>query len=348
MIKSVLYSTVMVFCGAYSEYSLAGPGDCVNTSGNQVADIYLGNITLSQSTNTPNHILYDKELSSTLLTAVCDCDENSYASHTRFSGDKNSYSSYVDNWNGFNWYSVPGFNYLAYSLEVDVYDESYSSFRRLNIPFSGYSNHVPESNCRGPSTLSSLTKGRLQIRLLRPVIGIENFDAPLGYFKMRREQTPTSSTPIIRRLDVRGSISSGHYCGVTGSNSVKHTFRTGFLTGFDDQIPSKNSSIPPLTTVVDITCNYSSVPVEIEFTGDFSTYGLKTNLDGVEIKSILSANTFGTNYIINNTTRKFQSSLDLNGLKRVQFSSGPILTKPQSQVTLGEYSATMYIRVNFK
>ncbi|TOJ35182.1 hypothetical protein CGI42_26185, partial [Vibrio parahaemolyticus] len=83
------------------------------------------------------------------------------------------------------------------------------------------------------------------------------------------------------------------------------------------------------------------IPVEIEFRGDFSEYGLKTNLDGVEIKSILSANVFGTNYIINNTTRKFQSSLDSNGLKRVQFSSAPILTKPKSQVTLGEYSATM-------
>ncbi len=348
MIKSVLYSMIMVFCVVYSECSLAGPGDCSNTSGNQIVDVRLGNVTLSQSTNTPNYIIYDQELSTSLLTALCDCDENSYASHTRFSGVKNSYSSFVDDWNGFIWYTVPNTNYLAYSLEVDLYDESYGSFRRLNIPFSGYSNHVPESNCRGPSTLSSLTKGRLQIRLLRSIIGTESFDAPLGYFKMRREQTPTSSSPIIRRLGVVGSLTSGHYCGVTGSNSVKNTFKTEFLTGFGDQIPSENSFIPPLTTVVNIICNYSLIPVEIEFRGDFSEYGLKTNLDGVEIKSILSANVFGTNYIINNTTRKFQSSLDSNGLKRVQFSSAPILTKPKSQVTLGEYSATMYIRVNFK
>ncbi|WP_219583355.1 hypothetical protein, partial [Vibrio parahaemolyticus] len=70
----------------YSECSLAGPGDCINTSGNQIADVRLGNVTLSQSTNTPNYIIYDQEVSTSLLTALCDCDENSYASHTRFSG----------------------------------------------------------------------------------------------------------------------------------------------------------------------------------------------------------------------------------------------------------------------
>ncbi|MDF4283796.1 hypothetical protein P3436_15835 [Vibrio parahaemolyticus] len=346
MMKSILFSIVIVF--SVVSYSEANTGDCINTSGNQRSNINLGAISLSQSTNVANHIIYDQEFSTTLLTATCDCPENWYVPTTKFSGNTNNFASFVDNFNGFTWYTLPGNSKFAYSFQVDLWNEWTGRTDRLSVPFDNFSNGVPESNCKGPATLSSLTRGRLQIRLLEPITGYEDFNAPVGYLKMRRAENPTSSTPVMRMVNVSATVFSGHYCGATGAFTNKYTFKTSFLSDFDDQMPSENDQIGRQTHITNIYCNYSNVPVEIEFTGDFSAYGLKTDLDGVEIKSVLSVGTFGTNYVINNVWNKFTTSLDSKGYKRIQFTSAPVLTKPKSQVTLGEYSATMRIRVNFK
>ncbi|HCG9115645.1 TPA: hypothetical protein NJ600_004337 [Vibrio parahaemolyticus] len=333
----------------FPDVSYAQTNNCVNTSGNQRTRIQLNAITLTQAQNVTNSIIYDNTFKTSLLTAECDCAADLWIAQTFFTGGTNPYATYVDNYDGSQWYTVPGSKGLAYALEVDVYDDYQGSFVKLDVPFGPYGNYVQDYNCKGPTTLSSLTKGRLRIRLLQPILGYELIDSsPVGYFRMRRGQSPDSSTDIIRLIEINGEISSGHYCNTSGAFTKKYTFNTSFLSDFDDQMPSENDQIAPQTHITNIYCNYSNVPVEIEFTGDFSAYGLKTDLDGVEIKSVLSVGTFGTNYVINNVWNKFNTSLDSNGHKRIQFTSAPVLTKPKSQVTLGEYSATMYMRVNFK
>ncbi|TPA27684.1 hypothetical protein DXJ84_11240 [Vibrio parahaemolyticus] len=346
MMKFVLYIFMIAFTVANSEYLYAYTGDCENISGNQRNDINLGVISLTQATNIANYIIYDQELTSETLVGLCDCDD-SFVQNTHFSGYLD-HSTLVDNYAGLSWYTIPGNNSFAFSLEVDVYDGYSDRFERLTVPFSDFNNNTSEKICKGPSTLSSLTRGRLRIRLLKPIIGIEDLNATLGYFKMRRNQAPVSSSPVFRMINVKGTISSAHQCSVTGSFTSKYTFATTFLNDFDDYIPSINTQMPPIKHVSHIYCNYSNVPVEIEFLGDFSAYGLKTDLDGVEIYSVLSILTFGSNDVIRNVSNKFLTSLDSNGYKRIQFTSVPILTLPKSQVTLGEYSATMHIRVNFK
>ncbi|EJG0767608.1 hypothetical protein C4G84_RS27960 [Vibrio parahaemolyticus O5:K30] len=346
MTKFVLYIFMIAFTVVNSEYLYAYTGDCVNISGNQRNDINLGVISLTQATNIANYIIYDQELTSETLVGLCDCDQGPVQG-TYFSGYQD-HSTFVDNYAGLSWYTIPDNNSFAYSLEVDIYDNHTLNFERQSVPFSTYNTNTPENSCEGPSTLSSLTRGRLKIRLLKPIIGRENLDETLGYFKMRRSQAPVSSTPVFRMINVKGTISSAPQCSVTGSFTSKYTFATTFLNDFDDRIPSINTQMPPQTHVSNIYCNYSNVPVEIEFLGDFSAYGLKTDLDGVEICSVLSVLTFGSNDVIRNVSNKFLTSLDANGYKRIQFTSLPILTLPKSQVTLGEYSATMHIRVNFK
>ncbi|HHY0535628.1 TPA: hypothetical protein ACVU5R_002731 [Vibrio parahaemolyticus] len=333
----------------FPDVSYAQTNNCVNTSGNQRTRIQLNTITLTQAQNVANSIIYDNTFKTPFLTAECDCAADLWIPLTFFSGDTNPHATYVGPYDGSQWYLLPGSKVLAYALEVDVYDEYQGSFVKLGVPFPPYGNNVPESNCKGPSTLSSLTKGRLRIRLLKPILGYESINnSPVGYFKMRRREAPDLSTDIMRLIEINGEISSGHYCHTSQAFTKKYTFNTSFLSDFDDQMPSENDQIGRQTHITNIYCNYSNVPVEIEFTGDFSAYGLKTDLDGVEIKSVLSVGTFGTNYVINNVWNKFNTSLDSNGHKRIQFTSVPVLTKPKSQVTLGEYSATMYMRVNFK
>ncbi|WP_159650415.1 hypothetical protein [Vibrio atypicus] len=333
----------------FPDVSYAQTFNCVNTSGNQRSVVQIGSITLTQAQNVANNIIYDNTFSTALLTAQCDCAVSWWVAETFFTGDTNPYATYVDNYDGVPWYSIPGTSNLAYSLETEIWNDWQSAFVKKTVPFGAYSNKTEESYCRGPSTLSSLTRGRLRIRLLAPIIGWQEINnSPLGYFKMRRRDHPDSSTAVMRLLEVNGRLSSGHYCNTTGAFNKKYEFKTSFLSDFDDQMPSENTQISPLIHVTNIYCNYSNVPVEIEFTGDFSEYGLKTDLDGVEIKSVLSVATFGTNYVINNVWNKFNTSLDSKGYKRILFTSAPVLTKPKSQVTLGEYSATMYIRVNFK
>ncbi|HBC3413369.1 hypothetical protein ACJO17_13110 [Vibrio parahaemolyticus] len=333
----------------FPDVSYAQTFNCVNTSGNQRTRVQLNTITLTQAQNVPNSIIYDQPYSTPLLTAECDCAENTWVAQTFFTGGTNPYATYVDNYDGSQWYTVPGSNVLAYALDTDIWNDSIGAYVKKDIPFTAYGNNVPESNCKGPSTLSSLTQGRLRIRLLNNIIGVEDINnSPIGYFRMRRGKSPDLSADLIRMVEINGQVFSGHNCFTTGAFTQKYTFKTSFLSDFDDQKISENTQIPPQTHITNIYCNYSNVPVEIEFTGDFSDYGLKTDLDGVEIKSVLSVGTFGTNYVINNVWNKFNTSLDSKGYKRIQFTSAPVLTKPKSQVTLGKYSATMRIRVNFK
>ncbi|MFA0105162.1 hypothetical protein AB4441_09090 [Vibrio splendidus] len=348
MNKWVLYTFVIVFTVVNSEYLYAYTGDCINISGNEDYRVNIGDISLTKSTNIANSIIYDQELTIPSLRAECDCSESAEIPGTMFTGDTSSYSDFVDNYKGLSWYTIPHQDDFAYSLEVDIYDGVNDIFQRKGIPFPSFANNTPEYNCKGPVSTNSLTKGRLRIRVLKPILGKQKIFNPLGYFRMRRSQAPAPSSPIFLRILAEGTISSAHQCSVTGSFTSKYTFATSFLNDFDNEHPSFNTQIPSQTHVSNIYCNYSNVPVEIEFLGDFSNYGLKTDLDGVQIFSVLPISIFGKKYIIRNTENKFLTSLDSNGYKKIQFTSVPILTLPKPQVTLGEYSATMHIRVNFK
>ncbi len=348
MNKWVLYTFMIVFMVVNSEYLYAYTGDCENISGNQNYTVNIGDISLTESTNIVNSIIYDQELTIVSLRAECDCTENANIHSTMFTGVPSSYSKFVDNYKGLSWYTIPLQDNVAYSLEVDIYDGVNDIYQRKGIPFPSFANNTPENNCKGPVSLNSLTKGRLKIRLLKPILGKEKVYNALGYFRMRRSQAPPLSSPIFLKILAKGTISSAHQCSVTGSFTSKYTFATSFLNDFDNQHPSFNTQIPYQTHVSNIYCNYSNVPVEIEFLGDFSNYGLKTDLDGVQIFSVLPISIFGKKYIIRNAENKFLTSLDSNGYKKVQFTSVPMLTLPKPQVTLGEYSATMHIRVNFK
>lgn len=321
-------------------------GSCYSLNGKEVG-IPL-DITLTEYNNYPGSIIFDEEVDTGVKQAQCDC--SGYVNSSYFGTDVKS----IPYQNGY--YYVPNTNNkLAYKYTMKVWDAWYSTDVWLDAPSLSTPNWSPENNCAGPSTFgASLRTGRLKIMLVEQLKEAIHLDALILSTKMRRTDNVTSSTPTFQDIRLKGIIDSGFECHVSNAHNMDVRFNTSFI---DHYINSAGSSgTYPITdryqtseyTDFTIGCNYSDVDVAIKFDGDLSNYGLKTNKDGLEILLTINQLIFGHQETITSFNNTFFTTLNYAGEKRILLGSEPAITKPQSQVELGEYEATLHVIVVFK
>ncbi|HBC3391088.1 hypothetical protein P7M77_03075 [Vibrio parahaemolyticus] len=338
---------IMFICVIYlgiSNVSAEEPSyTCVNVSGNK-QQIFNANINLQQKDNYTNSVIFDEIFDISPISVECECGSES---ETLYTTDFDGFSAGGDfeYWNGELWYKLIGSEHLMYNFSTNIVLDNSNSMVWKSFNFNRIADSIPE-RCSGPSQLSSFTKARIRLRLIKPLVGNEIINNRIGNLYARRWAAGSRGTSIMNAY-LHGTVNSNHSCSAAvSSTNVK--FNTDFLSGFEDsQFPKTNPRISSQKVSTSLQCTYSDVPVEVELLGDFSDYGLKTNIPGVEIQ-ITTGLGFDRSDLVTNNHRNFDTMLDEKGRKTFEFNSLPILTKDKSLINPGQYGASLIIRTNFK